>query len=143
VTVAGTTLDECLQCGGLWVSAGGLVQICSDPAAQAAAEALKLPPAVEVSAKRYVNCPQCSSPMSPMNYAGASGVIVHYCRDHGIWLDRDEMRQIVEFMRGGGLEHMQKMRQVRAHDQEVSSWAEQDIQTDVFHSLATTLLPRV
>jgi Zn-finger nucleic acid-binding protein len=31
-------------------------------------------------------------------------VVVDVCKGHGTWFDRDELRQIVEFVRGGGLE---------------------------------------
>lgn len=42
--------------------------------------------------------------MNRMNFARCSGVIVDICRRHGIWFDRDELREIVEFIRAGGLE---------------------------------------
>ncbi len=32
------------------------------------------------------------------------GVVVDVCKGHGTWFDRDELREIVEFVRGGGLE---------------------------------------
>jgi Zn-finger nucleic acid-binding protein len=42
--------------------------------------------------------------MNRMNFAHCSGVVVDVCRGHGTWFDRDELRQIVEFIRAGGLE---------------------------------------
>ena len=42
--------------------------------------------------------------MNRINFAKCSGVIVDICKGHGIWFDRDELSQIVEFVRGGGLE---------------------------------------
>jgi Zn-finger nucleic acid-binding protein len=42
--------------------------------------------------------------MNRMNYAGHSGVVINVCRNHGIWLDRDEIRQIVTFISSGGLD---------------------------------------
>ena len=47
--------------------------------------------------------------MNRMNYASRSGVIINVCRPHGIWLDRDCMRQIIEFIRGGGLDQARKV----------------------------------
>src|SRR5437764_1271331 len=47
-----------------------------------------------------VACPSCLG----MNFARLSGVIVDVCKRHGTWFDRDELRQIVEFIRGGGLD---------------------------------------
>jgi Zn-finger nucleic acid-binding protein len=31
-------------------------------------------------------------------------VVLDVCRGHGAWFDRDELRQIIDFMRNGGLE---------------------------------------
>src|SRR2546425_7345986 len=53
---------------------------------------------------RYVPCPQCHNLMNRINFAHCSGVIVDICKGHGTWFDCDELRQIVEFVRGGGLE---------------------------------------
>jgi len=52
----------------------------------------------------YVPCPQCGQLMNRLNFARCSGVIVDVCKGHGTWFDRDELRQIVEFIRAGGLE---------------------------------------
>jgi hypothetical protein len=41
--------------------------------------------------------------MNRFNFAHLSGVIVDVCKGHGIWFDADELRRIVEFIRGGGL----------------------------------------
>jgi Zn-finger nucleic acid-binding protein len=53
---------------------------------------------------RYVPCPQCHQLMNRVNFARCSGVVVDVCKGHGTWFDRDELRRIVEFIRGGGLE---------------------------------------
>jgi Zn-finger nucleic acid-binding protein len=42
--------------------------------------------------------------MNRVNFARCSGVIVDVCKGHGTWFDRDELRRIVEFIRGGGLD---------------------------------------
>ena len=42
--------------------------------------------------------------MNRINFARCSGVIVDVCRGHGTWFDASELREIVEFIRGGGLE---------------------------------------
>src|SRR5260370_1788 len=49
-------------------------------------------------------CPQCGSVMNRINFARCSGVIVDVCKGHGTWFDHDELREILEFIRGGGLE---------------------------------------
>jgi Zn-finger nucleic acid-binding protein len=52
---------------------------------------------------RYVPCPECGQLMNRVNFARCSGVVVDVCKGHGTWFDRDELRRIVEFIRGGGL----------------------------------------
>jgi len=52
----------------------------------------------------YAPCPQCGQLMNRVNFARCSGVVVDVCRGHGTWFDRDELREIVEFIRAGGLE---------------------------------------
>ena len=42
--------------------------------------------------------------MNRINFARCSGVIVDVCKGHGTWFDHDELREILEFIRGGGLE---------------------------------------
>jgi hypothetical protein len=41
--------------------------------------------------------------MNRENFAGCSGVILDWCRDHGSWFDRLELQQIVGFIKNGGL----------------------------------------
>jgi Zn-finger nucleic acid-binding protein len=41
--------------------------------------------------------------MNRRQFAGCSGVIVDWCKPHGTWFDRDELRQIVQFILDGGL----------------------------------------
>ena len=53
---------------------------------------------------RYVPCPECNQLMNRVNFAHCSGVVVDVCKGHGTWFDRDELQQIVEFVRSGGLE---------------------------------------
>jgi len=105
VKVAETPLEECTRCGGLWVDVKSFEHICSSADAQQAATGLMLPPPVPIDPNvRYLKCPQCASMMNRVNYAVRSGIVVNICRAHGVWLDRDEMRHIVEFIRAGGLD---------------------------------------
>ena len=52
----------------------------------------------------YRPCPVCADLMNRFNFAGCSGVILDACKPHGVWFDADELRRIVEFIRGGGLD---------------------------------------
>jgi Zn-finger nucleic acid-binding protein len=50
----------------------------------------------------YIKCPVCSNLMNRVNFGTKSGVIVDRCRDHGVWLDGGELRQLFEWMKAGG-----------------------------------------
>jgi Zn-finger nucleic acid-binding protein len=50
----------------------------------------------------YVKCPVCSQLMNRANYGTRSGVIVDRCKEHGVWLDGGELRQLAEWMKAGG-----------------------------------------
>jgi Zn-finger nucleic acid-binding protein len=100
---------ECAQCEGLWVDVASFERICAEREQQAAVLGAATPaPGQAVGATpnkiRYVPCPECAQLMNRINFAKCSGVIVDVCKGHGTWFDRDELSQIVEFVRGGGLE---------------------------------------
>jgi hypothetical protein len=42
--------------------------------------------------------------MNRTNYGRISGVVLDVCKDHGLWFDQDELRQVLAFIDGGGLE---------------------------------------
>jgi Zn-finger nucleic acid-binding protein len=107
VEVAKMPLEECMRCGGLWVDVATFDRICADSEAQAAASGMQLPPApagMRDAKVHYLKCPQCQNLMNRKNYAEHSGIILNVCRAHGVWLDRDEIREIIEFVRAGGLD---------------------------------------
>jgi Zn-finger nucleic acid-binding protein len=57
----------------------------------------------------YIDCPVCKKLMNRINFGSRSGVIADKCRDHGLWLDGGELRQILEWVKAGGdLYHRQK-----------------------------------
>ena len=111
VAVGSASLRECARCGGLWVDVESFERIVSEREQQSAAlgAASIIPKEATVSGRepnkvRYVPCPECSQLMNRVNFARCSGVVVDVCKGHGTWFDRDELRQIVEFIGGGGLE---------------------------------------
>lgn len=108
-SLGATTLCECAQCGGLWVDADSFEQICADREQQAAVLGAAHPaPSNAVNSVgervRYVPCPECDQLMNRINFARCSGVIVDVCKGHGTWFDPEELTEIVEFIRAGGLE---------------------------------------
>jgi len=50
----------------------------------------------------YIKCPVCEKLMHRVNFGVKSGVIVDRCKEHGIWLDGGELRQLFEWMKLGG-----------------------------------------
>ncbi len=101
-------LAECLRCGGLWVDSETLQKVCAtaeDQEAVLAMDRSALPVAPEGAkpGRTYVPCPMCAKLMNRTNFAGCSGVVVDWCKPHGSWFDKDELRRIVEFVRNGGL----------------------------------------
>jgi len=51
---------------------------------------------------QYVKCPVCTNIMNRANFGKRSGVIIDRCKDHGIWLDGGELKQIMEWRKAGG-----------------------------------------
>jgi Zn-finger nucleic acid-binding protein len=50
----------------------------------------------------YIDCPVCRRLMNRVNLGTRSGVIADQCRQHGMWLDGGELRQVMEWMKAGG-----------------------------------------
>ena len=108
VTVGTAQLGECESCGGTWVDARTFDQIVAEKEEQALVLAAALPgfkvKTAEARLERYWPCPACQALMNRVNFAHISGVVLDVCRAHGVWFDQDELRQLVEFIRSGGLE---------------------------------------
>jgi Zn-finger nucleic acid-binding protein len=117
VVIGKTNLRECSRCEGIWADATSLQQICADREQQAAVLGVAAPlekmdsEGVEETI-RYVPCPACNKLMNRVNFANCSHVVVDVCSQHGTWFDKDELRRIVEFIRGGGLEQARE-REIR------------------------------
>jgi Zn-finger nucleic acid-binding protein len=100
-------LWECGKCFGLWLDNTTFEQVCRAAEQQAAAlpEAhLGQPYVKNLGPVRYRRCPVCQELMNRVNFARCSGVVVDVCGQHGTWFDRNELQQIVEFVRAGGLD---------------------------------------
>src|SRR6266550_1961788 len=108
VVIGSINVSECDECLGLWLNVAAFEKICADREQQSAVLGAASPApshAVrETSKVNYVPCPQCSQLMNRINFARCSGVVIDVCKGHGTWFDADEVRQIVEFIRGGGLD---------------------------------------
>jgi Zn-finger nucleic acid-binding protein len=53
----------------------------------------------------YVKCPVCLRFMNRKNYGSRSGVIVDWCKEHGVWLDGGELGVLLRWTKAGGREH--------------------------------------
>jgi Zn-finger nucleic acid-binding protein len=107
--VGGVNLSECRRCGGLWVDKSSFQKICAEREEQEAVLGMASPvPAgatekADHNLRTYVPCPLCGSLMNRLNFAGCSGVVIDWCKEHGSWFDYQELGQIVNFIRDGGL----------------------------------------
>jgi Zn-finger nucleic acid-binding protein len=105
VSLGGLDLDECPTCHGTWVEVIAFEQLCADAERQASVLAETSPASAPGLAEkvRYGPCPECTKIMNRVNFAKSSGIVLDICKAHGVWLDVEELRRIVEFLRGGGL----------------------------------------
>jgi len=107
-------MRECERCEGLWVETAIFESICAHQEQQSAVLGMAMlagahqAPAVAEEKVRYIPCPHCGQLMNRINFAKCSNVIVDLCKGHGTWFDRDELRQIVEFIRDGGMDISRK-----------------------------------
>ena len=106
----GLLLSSCPGCGGVWADEASFRKLCEDRSVQAAylgkGSVLPAPASSDPTAGGafYRPCPACAELMNRFNFAGCSGVVLDACKPHGVWFDADELRRIVVFIRGGGLD---------------------------------------
>jgi Zn-finger nucleic acid-binding protein len=120
VRVGQTAVRECGACGGLWLDNAAFDALCADRERQASVLAFRAAAAAPAPAEtrvRYRPCPQCGTLMHRVNFQRVSGVIVDVCRQHGTWFDADELRRIVQFIQGGGLEVARDRERMRLEEE--------------------------
>jgi Zn-finger nucleic acid-binding protein len=122
--VASAQLDECGQCGGLFVPRTVLVQLIKDRDA-ATAEAFvatfgDVPP-LEVGQRpvTYVHCPACNVIMNRTQFSKGAKVIVDICGGNcGVWFDMGEFARVINFVMDGGLDRAaERIATERARDE--------------------------
>jgi len=108
------SFDECPACAGIWLSVESFENVCKDRETQGiAAKGIERPNRLrfELSAAeqvKYVPCPVCRELMNRHNFAEISGVVIDTCKNHGVWLDNQELGRIVAFIENGGLQRAQE-----------------------------------
>ena len=113
-TVGGFGIMECRVCAGLWIESGIFQQLIDHArqSCETAEEWLRtdfsrhLPTASHAGggSHGYLPCPVCTTLMLRQNFEHRSGVIVDYCKRHGMWFDADKLSRLVEWVHGGGIE---------------------------------------
>jgi len=53
-------------------------------------------------AAKYIKCPVCQVLMNRKAYGYRSGVVIDYCKNHGVWLDNGEITHLLEWKKAGG-----------------------------------------
>jgi Zn-finger nucleic acid-binding protein len=109
-SLAGVAVNECAGCNGLWAPEDRFDSLVSRAieARQAHPErASGFDPRTRGANPvhqdvTYRRCPACEQFMARRNYRKSSGVIIDQCRDHGTWLDADELEAIAGFILSGG-----------------------------------------
>ncbi len=124
--IAGETLlDQCADCGGVWMDMHNFDQVLSDARRHTALRALGLETRAEGGAPAttlpiaYLKCPECGKLMHRKNFGKRSGIIIDTCKDHGVWFDRGELAGVLNFVSSGGLELAQK-KELEALKEEVA-----------------------
>ncbi len=113
--MGGVSLDQCSACGGVWVGQHNFEQLAGDRAERGevlAALPGQGPTGAAAGGGPLPGLSPVRKLMNRLNYARISGVVLDVCKEHGLWFDRDELRQVLEFIEGGGLEQSH-LRQVQ------------------------------
>ena len=107
------TLEKCPKCCGLFFNPGELEYLLVKQIPVVLnvdydrLNSLREEASANRAKNRYRRCPYCSQPMSFINYQRKSGVIVDWCREHGLWLDGGELRQLLEWRKAGGMKALE------------------------------------
>ena len=88
-------IDYCVSCEGIWLDAGELELLLEDSAARDGfLSSFKVD---ERSREKPRQCPICDKRMKKALYSGGRKILIDTCRaGHGIWLDKGELREIIE-----------------------------------------------
>jgi Zn-finger nucleic acid-binding protein len=121
-TIGGIGLMECRICAGLWIENGVFEELIEKArhSEQFSINELQngfarhLTAGAAVSQHGYLPCPVCGTLMLRQNYEHRSGVIIDYCKRHGIWFDADKLSHLLCWIHSGGIEAAQTEREHEA-----------------------------
>ena len=115
---ADTPLDECVQCGGVFVEGWILDRLVAAREARVSL-AISLPARAlhREAVVRYLRCPRCPTQMNRKIFGRSSGIIVDVCKQHGMWFDPGELAAVIEFIESGKFE-VAKRREEQEREEE-------------------------
>ncbi len=114
--LGGYSMEICGACAGVWIDRATFEALCHDEEHQAiVVQGLPAAPAGGggLAQVAYRPCPACNALMNRVNFAQISGVILDTCKSHGTFFDPDELRRLVAFLQGGGMDRA-RARQIEA-----------------------------
>jgi len=117
-------VERCEECLGLFFDPGELEALLQAEVSNVFAinrsglEAINTDRAPDRFGISYIKCPVCTKLMNRVNFGVKSGVVVDRCKEHGVWLDGGELRQLFEWMKLGG-KLLEQERQEQARQEEL------------------------
>ena len=98
---------ECTGCEGLWIAADVFDALCSKAQASPEYKPGSIPAGEQAEGLKlekvsYIPCLTCCELMLRRNFrygTRSSHVIIDFCKDHGIWLDKHELDRLMHFVR--------------------------------------------
>jgi Zn-finger nucleic acid-binding protein len=139
----GVEIDQCSQCGGVWLDHGELEAILetspkgNTPISENSS-GVHLNAGISNDARQdHLSCPFCSKTLNVVNFAYDSGVIINRCPNHGIWLDSGELKRIEDNRAFWRAEAAKRESEWKQHLNPSSSTSAQTNQTllDFFRSI--------
>lgn len=109
--VGDKSILECERCLGMWLGHETFTELREKARRGFALEGMAMvrpKPAVNPlhagqSGPLYRCCPVCSQHMNRRNFGNNSGIVIDFCRNHGVWFDHQELEGILGWVRQGGL----------------------------------------
>ncbi len=101
-------IERCKECLGLFFDPGELEALLEDTVKnvfeinRSRLAQFNLSDITPSRSATYVKCPVCANLMNRINFGARSGVVIDRCKEHGVWLDAGELRQLSEWMKAGG-----------------------------------------
>ncbi len=97
-SVGTNSVERCEKCFGVWVGAAAFNELMMDIDRQESVRVHEVSAGSTAEEMGYVKCPRCNAALKRTNFGRSSGVMVDACSKHGVWLDRGELRRVVEFL---------------------------------------------